>query len=181
MINRLSISETNALDRFPELRTAFQHKQLILFLDYDGTLTPIVADPQNAILSQDMKHQLVQLKDYFVTGVISGRSLAKLTTFVQVDGIYYAGSHGFDIIGPNGTEIRNQVAEETLPELAAIRDHLVQALESIEGASVEDNLFSITVHYRNVQTRFIPEIDLIVEKSIALYPSLRYVCTMDHL
>ena len=42
-----------------------------------------------------------ELPKHFVTGVISGRSLGKIRTFVDVPGLFYAGSHGFDILAPS--------------------------------------------------------------------------------
>lgn len=73
----------------------------MLLLDYDGTLTPIVKDPSKALLSERVRAILRELPKYFVTGVISGRSLGKIRAFVDVPGLFYAGSHGFDILAPS--------------------------------------------------------------------------------
>lgn len=45
--------------------------------------------------------------------------------------------------------MRYQVAADYLPKLASLRDRLTETLSSIDGASVEDNVFSVSVHYRN--------------------------------
>lgn len=44
---------------------------------------------------------LRELPKHFITGVISGRSLGKIRDFVGVPGLFYAGSHGFDILAPS--------------------------------------------------------------------------------
>lgn len=146
--SRLSVSHANALTNFDMLQSRFDGHQVVVFLDYDGTLTPIVSDPSKAVLSPVMKETLEQLRHLFITGVISGRSLDKIETFVGIPELYYAGSHGFDIAGPNGTAIKNQVATEYLTSLQQLRDELMQHVEEIDGAHIEDNRFSVSLHYR---------------------------------
>jgi trehalose 6-phosphate phosphatase len=120
----------------------------VVFLDYDGTLTPIVNDPALALLSPAMKDTLEKLREKFITGVITGRSLNKIQKFVSIPQLYYAGSHGFDIEGPDGTSIKNQVAAQFLSDLHEVRDELGEQIKDIAGAEVEDNIFSVSLHYR---------------------------------
>lgn len=146
--SRLSVSHANALTNFSALQTHFNGRRLVVFLDYDGTLTPIVNDPAKALLSPAMKETLQQLRERFTTGVISGRSLDKIQNFVSIPQLYYAGSHGFDIAGPNGTSIQNKVAADFLAELQQVRDTLSERIADIPGAQVEDNIYSVSLHYR---------------------------------
>ena len=74
-----------------------------MFLDYDGTLTPIVSDPDAATLSDHMRDAVGKLSDRATVAIVSGRAREKLRNFVQLPELYYAGSHGFDIDGPGGT------------------------------------------------------------------------------
>lgn len=111
MRHHLSVSTSNVLSQFEEFKSEVKGKRLVVFLDYDGTLTPIVNDPKQALLAPEMKELLKQLKEYFITGIISGRSLKKIENFIGIDGLFYAGSHGFDITGPNRGLIRNEVRE----------------------------------------------------------------------
>ena len=78
-------------------------RQLVVFLDYDGTLTPIVSDPDAATLSDRMRDAVGKLSDRATVAIVSGRAREKLRNFVQLPELYYAGSHGFDIDGPGGT------------------------------------------------------------------------------
>lgn len=146
--SRLSVSHANALGNFHVLQSHFADHQVVVFLDYDGTLTPIVNDPALAKLSPAMRSTLEKLREKFVTGVITGRSLHKIQSFVGIPQLYYAGSHGFDIEGPGGTSIKNQVAAQFLTDLHQVRDTLTAKVAGIPGASVEDNIFSISLHYR---------------------------------
>ena len=77
-------------------------RQLVVFLDYDGTLTPIVSDPDAATLSDHMRDAVGKLSDKATVAIVSGRAREKLRNFVQLPELYYAGSHGFDIDGPGG-------------------------------------------------------------------------------
>uniref|UniRef100_M4B4M0 Trehalose 6-phosphate phosphatase n=1 Tax=Hyaloperonospora arabidopsidis (strain Emoy2) TaxID=559515 RepID=M4B4M0_HYAAE len=145
---RLSVTTANALTNFSELQSHFYGHRLVVFLDYDGTLTPIVNDPALALLSPTMKHTLEKLREQFIAGVITGRSLDKIQKFVGIPQLYYAGSHGFDIKGPDGTSIKNQVATPFLADLRELRDELQAQIQDIEGAEVEDNVFSVSLHFR---------------------------------
>ena len=80
---------------------------------------------------------------------LQGRSRDKILDFVQLDSLYYAASHGFDILEPEGKNSgKKQVGAEYLPLLAVARDEIRSRLKGIDGAFVEDNRFSVSVHYR---------------------------------
>lgn len=63
--------------------------------------------------------------------------------------LYYAGSHGFDIEGPGSTQLKHQVAQEFLPILGKVYSEFeASELKKIEGCILENNKFSLSVHYR---------------------------------
>ncbi len=74
---------------------------VLLLFDYDGTLTPIVARPEIAILSDETRRLLSLLAgmDRFVVGVVSVRGLADLESLVAILGLVYAGNHGLERSG----------------------------------------------------------------------------------
>lgn len=123
----------------------------VLLLDYDGTLAPIVADPHHALPERGVLDTLERLVARFPrTCVITGRSVDTIRGFLGrelADRLQLAASHGHDLAGPFATLA---VGTEHLPALAAARDALRAALAGVPGADVEDNRFSVTVHYRNV-------------------------------
>lgn len=86
-----------SFDRFLSLASG---KRLVVFLDYDGTLTPIVSDPDLALISESMRGTVKRVAQTFPTAIISGRGRKKVESFVQLDELFYAGSHGLDIKGP---------------------------------------------------------------------------------
>jgi trehalose 6-phosphate phosphatase len=89
-----------ALGHFQRLLASVAHKCVVVFLDYDGTLTPIVSNPDQAVMSRRMRHIVRQVGETFPTAIISGRGRNKVENFVQLPELFYAGSHGLDIRGP---------------------------------------------------------------------------------
>jgi len=122
--------------------------RLAVFLDYDGTLTPIVSHPEDAWLSESMREALRSLAARVPLAILSGRDLDDVRGRVLVDGIVYAGSHGFDIAGAGG--LRRELGAAYLPMLDAAETELREALDEIPGAQLERKHFSVAAHYRNV-------------------------------
>ncbi len=127
------------------------NKRLVFFLDYDGTLTPIVESPELAILSKDMKKTVEKLARIHTVAVVSGRMREDVQNLVNIDGIFYAGSHGFDIQGPGGFAMIHPVASQTIPLITEVIKLLKDKLLRIEGALVEEKKFSVAAHYRKVK------------------------------
>src|SRR5437762_2513967 len=135
----------SALDSVYEIIAA-RRKPLALFLDYDGTLTPIVERPERAELADSTRQVVRTLAKQLPVAVLSGRDLDDVRRRVDIDGIVYAGSHGFDIAGPRG--LRKQVAAEFLPVVDLAERELGEMLAGIPGAMLERKRFSIAAHYR---------------------------------
>lgn len=125
----------------------------ILFLsDYDGTLTPIVGRPDEALLSSGVREKLRALaeKPAFSVGIITGRLLSEVKALVEIEGIYYAGNHGLEIEGPGLSFIKPE-AKAARAEIEDIVRQLSTRLAGIEGVIVEDKGLSLSVHYRLVK------------------------------
>ncbi|MEF8823377.1 MAG: trehalose-phosphatase [Desulfohalobiaceae bacterium] len=158
---------------FEEIRKRFEDKRVAVFLDYDGTLTPIVSRPEDAILSQDMRNILHSLTEKCTVAIISGRGLADARQLVDVKGVYFAGSHGFEIEGPGGVHMEVEEARESLPALDQAESDLNSELAEIDGAQVERKKFSIAVHYRNVDQDRVPEVEACVDRVLERAKGLR--------
>lgn len=140
--------------------------QVAVFLDYDGTLTPIVVDPAQAGLDEEMRAVLRALAALDTVAVLSGRDLEDLRARVGLDDIWYAGSHGFDIAGPQrgpeGGQVRLQHGRDYLPDLDAAGAALRRTLADIPGAQAERKAFAIAVHYRQVPPDGVPQVEAAV-------------------
>jgi trehalose-phosphatase len=163
----------SALDHLPEIIPQGRKRQLAIFLDYDGTLTPIVSRPEQATLSISTRQVLRELADLMPVAIMSGRDLDDVRRLVDIDGIVYAGSHGFDIAGPRG--LRKQVATEFLSIIDLAEKELEEKLACIPGALVERKRFSIAAHYRNVAGSDISKVEQTVNKVAAHHSELRRI------
>jgi len=144
-----------------------------LFLDYDGTLTPIVDRPEDAVLTDAMRATLSNAASRHVTAIISGRDLEDLKPRIGLDNIVYAGSHGFDIVLPDGERESPAEAEAALPALAQAGESLEQQLNAIEGVIVERKRFAIAIHYRMADEHRLDEIEDAVDDAVAAQSGLR--------
>jgi trehalose 6-phosphate phosphatase len=164
----------SALDKQKEILHLASQKDVAIFLDYDGTLTKIVPRPEDAVLDDNMRRTVRDLANYCTVAVISGRDLKDVQHLVALNTIFYAGSHGFDISGPEGQRLQQQKGNEFLPVLDRAEKALRQRLEhKIQGVQVERKKYAIAVHYRRVQKGDIPEIEKAVDQIQEQYRELR--------
>ena len=139
----------SALDHFDTLLQNMDRRRVALFLDYDGTLTPIVPDPDAAQLSPAMRTTVQQLAALRTVVVVSGRDRPDVAAKVNLPELLYVGSHGFDIKGPH-LEEQHAGGVKVLPALDAAEQALRQQLAGVPGAVVERKRYAIAVHYRQV-------------------------------
>jgi len=166
-------SRPSALDHWSELKEQWKGKQIVVFLDYDGTLTPIVATPDLATISDEMKEILRELAGNCTTIVVSGRGRADVASLVGLDSLYYAGSHGFDIAGPSETNLRHEIGLEYRSTLEDVTSTLRSELADTHGVLVEDKRFSVAVHYRLVNEAEVAKVEKVVDDVLAQHPNLR--------
>ncbi len=136
----------NHLKRYKD---KFKNSPLLLCLDYDGTLTPIVKTPEQAILSGNTKNLLRTLskKKRLKIAVISGRSLKNLRKKVGLKNIIYAGNHGLEIDFP-GVSFSEPVNRFHLLAIKRVYNTLKQKLTPYEGIIIENKRATLSVHFR---------------------------------
>jgi trehalose 6-phosphate phosphatase len=141
---------------------------LSVFLDFDGTVTPLVDYPADAHLEPAMKAVLEALAERKNTLLvfISGRALGDLKQRVGIPHVVYAGNHGLEISGGglNFVEPSAVAKRELLKHLV---DGLDGSLRHIQGAWVEDKTLTASVHYRKAAVREERAIANIVHAALA--------------
>src|SRR4051794_43995 len=143
----------NALDRWPEIAARLAGRRPALFLDYDGTLSPIAPRPELATLPEATRELLARLSKRMPVAVLSGRGREDVAALVGLPDLIYAGSHGFDIAGP---ALRYELDEVIPRTIAAAAERLQADLAGIPGVLVEPKRFAVAVHYRLVDERELP-------------------------
>ena len=124
-------------------------RQPAVFYDFDGTLSEIVEDPDSARLVDGAADALTSLSAACPVAILSGRDLADVRERIGLPGLWYAGSHGFELTGPDGTHHQNPEAAASIPVLAGAAADLADQLGHIPGVVVEHKRFGVAVHYRN--------------------------------
>lgn len=135
-----------------EVFDVLRQKRPAIFLDYDGTLTPIVARPEDALLDKEMRDILRELSDLFTVAVVTGRDKEDVEVLVGLDEIIYAGSHGYIISGPNGLQMEHPDSAKIIPVLDAMEQELRVTLKGrTEGTQIDRKRYAIGIHYRNAR------------------------------
>lgn len=147
--------------------------EVLVCLDYDGTLTPIVARPELAQLDPATRHVVRELATLVPTAIVSGRDRRDVAARVAVEEAFYVGSHGFDVAGPPGSGVALQVGDPYLPALDAAEALLRERTAAIPGALVERKRFSIATHHRLVARELVPAVGALVDDVLAGFANLR--------
>ncbi len=182
------------LDALTDLRA---DRPLAVFLDFDGTLSEIVDDPDAATISAPMRDAVRELAASAVVAVVSGRDRADVEERSGLSGLYFAGSHGLDIAGtdaagpdvagpdvagpdvagpdvagPERTMVHPE-AEAAVPEVDAAEQRLREELADVPGVVLERKRFSLAVHDRQVATEHVDRVHAAVEAAEADADHLR--------
>lgn len=163
------VTEATSIDQL------FAVKRPAVFLDYDGTLTPIVSRPEQAKLGEAARAAVRRLAAQTTVAIVSGRGRADVEELVNVRGITIAGAHGFDVRLPDGRLVEPmevRAAEAVIPVLAA---SLREELADVAGVIIEDKRFALAVHYRLAEPADLPRIEAAVRRAAAGTPELRQI------
>ena len=135
---------------------------MLVASDFDGTLSPIVANPAGAELHSGAPEVLRDLGSLFPRirlAILSGRALDDLALRLGT------AAHNSILAGNHGLEIREQGLDWIHPDVNAGRPYLdaiaVQLrgiVGAIHGLEIEDKGASITLHYRRMDESCFPRL-----------------------
>jgi trehalose 6-phosphate phosphatase len=167
----------SALERWDEIEARLRGRRPALFLDYDGTLSPIAPRPEMATLPEPTREVLRRLAGEVPVVIISGRGREDVASLVDLDGLAYAGSHGFDIAGPppvpGAPPLRLEVGEGVPERIDRAAERLRNDLAGLEGVLIEPKRFAVSVHFRLADPAEVPRIERAVDEAIEAHPGLR--------
>jgi trehalose 6-phosphate synthase/phosphatase len=145
--------------------------RLALFLDYDGTLTPLTDHPSKAKLSKKMRSALetCAARDDTDIAIVSGRAIGDVKAMVKRPNLTYAGNHGLEIVGADMPDF----IHEDLVHYRERCDELCVSLEklAVGGAWIEAKGPTLTYHYRAVAEN---ERDKLIEEARSIIQSAGY-------
>ncbi len=111
-------------------------KRSLLAFDFDGTLSPIVDDPETAVIDPELEPFIAELALKVRVAVISGRPSAFLEQAIQIDQVEKVGNYGRS----------ERVSNEVKAKLHRIEDALEGDLSS--RVYVEAKPTSVAFHFR---------------------------------
>ncbi|MGI9025268.1 MAG: trehalose-phosphatase [Burkholderiaceae bacterium] len=139
-----------ALERLAQQRTLYG-------FDFDGTLAPIVARPDNAFAHATTERKLSLLGALVPIAILTGRSVADMRQRIEFTPLHLIGNHGAEglpaplhhsladsLTASSGTPDHGSIAREWLHQWPAA----IAAYGDDPGIFVEDKTYSISIHYR---------------------------------
>jgi trehalose 6-phosphate phosphatase len=124
-----------------EVLQQFAWSNVLLAFDYDGTLAPIVNDPDRAPMRETTRRLLARLAERYPCIVISGRSRTDV-------GRRLKGVPLKQIVGNHGVEPW-EATRPLMDEVRRCAPRLGECLSSLKGVRIENKVYSISVHYRH--------------------------------
>ena len=162
----------HAFELLAELEQACSERGMLLLLDFDGTLAPIVPRPEDAQLPAATRDVLIALSERVPVAIVSGRGLDDVRAMVGLDRLIYAGSHGLMVRGPDFEHIEPE-ALTAAGSLARLDEELRQAIADTEGLALEPKPHAYAVHYRHTPAALLGDLFARVDKIVATHPELR--------
>lgn len=124
---------------------SLRERDTLLAFDFDGTLAPIVREPELARMSPVTERLFARLCRVAACAVVSGRARADVTCRLGTAApLYVVGNHGSE--GDDAPEARDGV-------LVQVREFLERELQGLVGVVVEDKRHTLSIHYRNAHDR----------------------------
>lgn len=143
---------------------------MIILLDYDGTLTPIVSKPWEAKIDPDRKSFIEALSKEHTVAIVTGRDMK---SFIEVFGeipssLYVITSHGARIY--KGSELVADFLEAKMPDLSELREKI----KGMEGVCLEEKEGCFALHYRGFKGKE-EDIRKVFREFIERYPPVKVI------
>src|SRR3990172_9849718 len=141
-------------------------RKIFLFLDFDGTLSPIVENPEEAFIPDKVKGWIKRLskdKNYKIA-IVTGRSLQDIRKRVGLKNIVYAANHGMEVYYRGRFLLRKgDIYKRPLKNL---EKELIRELSGTPNIYIENKGLSIAIHLRRVRKQYHAEVKRIVKMAV---------------
>ena len=150
LANKRTIDLPSVLDTLREVKARVDRAgSILLFLDFDGTLAPIVQEPMLAVLPAATRHVLNELVAHatITIAIVSGRSLGDVEGRVGMPDLIYAGNHGLEIEG-RGLSFEHPQAAVLKGAIREVTERIAAHAASLAGIEIESKGLTSSIHYR---------------------------------
>ncbi|MCB1849329.1 MAG: trehalose-phosphatase [Gammaproteobacteria bacterium] len=175
----LLVDATTAEETFPvelvgitPITNQLAGKRPVLFLDYGGTLTPVLPRSEDVRIPKKTRRILRKAARLMPVTLVSGRDVEEICAQTGLHELCYAGSHGLDI---RGRDIHLELPEgdEALQDLDRAMEALTPQLGKIPGVTVGRKRFAIVVHYPQQDADSAERVATAIKQTQALLPRLK--------
>lgn len=124
--------------------------ELLIALDFDGTVAPIRSDPEAVAIDPAIAAFLRRASSTagVQVAIVSGRDVDDLRRRLREIPLYLAGSHGLEICSPRGTSLRHA------PPLSTNLDPALEKEAKTNGIRIERKKHAVSLHWRDA-----PDVD----------------------
>ncbi|OGB25129.1 MAG: trehalose-phosphatase [Burkholderiales bacterium RIFCSPLOWO2_02_FULL_57_36] len=122
---------------------------MLCVFDFDGTLAPIVTQPDEVRLPPNVLQRLIELSGRTQIAILTGRSVVDIAPRLEFKVDYLVGNHGLE--GVPGWQARSDAYAAMCRNW---KDTLTMALTDPQygpGIFLEDKHYSLSVHYRQAR------------------------------
>lgn len=139
---------------------------LVVMLDVDGTLAPIVSQPQEAEVPVETRRVLAALaaRDDVRVALVSGRAAADARRMVSVSNVWAIGNHGFEVLTPDGDEVVDAELAPWRQTMGRLARRLAPLVAPVPGVILEDKGWTLSIHYRLADPAVVPKLRETVEQ-----------------
>jgi trehalose-phosphatase len=160
----------SALARWSAIAARIRGSSFAIFVDYDGTLTPIAPRPELATLDDEQRDLLRRVAARHRVAIVTGRAMGDIRRLVRLPALHYAANHGFEITGP-------ELAFEVDPDLRGVFEEVAAQVQArvggVPGVVLESKGYGVAVHYRQAARDRVPAIEAVVDELVAGSARLR--------
>lgn len=157
---------TSLLPLSSDIQARLGGTPLVVMLDVDGTLAPIVEMFDRATVPLETQRAVAALAEHpdVHVALVSGRSAAVARRMVGVRNLWVAGNHGFEIEGPAGEDLADPSVYRYRAVMATAVERLEPLVSAMHGVIVENKAITLSVHWRLADPAIAPELREAVEQ-----------------
>ncbi len=144
---------------------------LLLCSDYDGTLAPIAASPDAALLGADSATLLTALahSPNVRVAIISGRPLHDLQRHSRLEPpVLLVGSHGAE----SSRHAAAALTDTQASDLTRLREHVAAMCAGVTGSWVEHKPLGVAIHVRQADPRAADALLSALQHGPAMWPGV---------
>lgn len=158
----------NAMQYFFDTPPTIDTTKMIVFFDFDLTLSPLSINPNEASLPLITKQYLKTVAQHIPTAIITGRALCDIIAKVDIPSVLFAGNHGMEWkIG----EHYESISIDTTA-LAPALESLKVLCSQFPKCIIEDKKYTIAFHYRAAAESEHTAIETAIEKISLQHPEV---------